>query len=157
MIVMMIKTTFEQRCHDLEVFKNEFGHCTVSRTYSVDSSLGDWCNKMRGAFKQTQQGQTPTRNLTQDQIERLEEIGFKWKLANKTTFEQRCHDLEVFKNEFGHCTVSRTYSVDSSLGDWCNKMRGAFKQTQQGQTPTRNLTQDQIERLEEIGFKWKLR
>jgi len=157
MIVMMIKTTFEQRCHDLEVFKNEFGHCTVSRTYSVDSSLGDWCNKMRGAFKQTQQGQTPTRNLTQDQIERLEEIGFKWKLANKTTFEQRCRDLELFKSEFGHCNVSCKYSANPSLGMWCNATRAAYKKIQQGNTPKKNLTQDQIERLEEIGFKWKLR
>ena len=92
---------------------------------------------------------------TPGQIERLEEIGFKWKVQE--TFEQRCHDLEAFKSEFGHCNVPVKYSVNPSLGSWCSTMRCTHKQIQQGQTPKMNLTQDQIERLEEIGFKWKLK
>jgi len=110
---------------------------------------------MRCAYNQIQQGQTPSRNLTQDQIERLEEIGFKWKL--RETFEQRCHDLEAFKSEFGHCNVSSKNSVNPSLGNWCSKMRCAYNHIQQGQTPKINFTQDQIERLEKIGLKWKLK
>jgi len=50
--------------------------------------------------------------LTQDQIERLEEIGFKWKI--RETFEQRCRDLEAFKRDFGHCHVSKE---KDSLGE----------------------------------------
>ena len=116
--------TFEQRCCNLEVFKSEFGHCNVPCKYSVNLSLGNWCGEMRCSYNQRQQGQTPKRNLTQDQIEHLEEIGFKWKLTDlKTTFEQRCRDLEVFKNEFGHCNSSRKYSVNPSLGIWCCMMR----------------------------------
>jgi len=54
-------------------------------------------------YNQLQQGQTSKNNLTKRQIERLEEIGFKWKGTDiETTFEQRCHDLEAFKSEFGH-------------------------------------------------------
>jgi len=110
---------------------------------------------MRYTYNQIQRGHTPERNLTEDQIERLEqEIGFKWNVA---TFEQRCHDLLAFKSEFGHCNVSRKYSADPSLGNWCNTIRSSYKKIQQGQTPRRNLTQDEIERLEEIGFKWTLR
>ena len=64
---------------------------------------------MRYTYKKIQQGQkTPKGNLTQDQIERLEEIGFKWDLANKTAFEQRCHGLKIFKSGFGHCNVAVT-------------------------------------------------
>ena len=95
------------------------------------------------------------RILTQGQIERLEEIGFKWKL--KETFEDHFRDLEIFKSEFGHCNIPQKYSVNPSLGNWCNTVRSAYNKIQQGQTPKINLTQDQIERLEEIGFKWKLR
>jgi len=145
---------FEQRCHDLEAFKSEFGHCNVGQKYSANPSLGNWCSKMRCAYNKIQQGQSPQSNLTQDQIERLEEIGFKWKLA---IFEQHCHDLEAFKSEFGHCNVPYKYSVNPSLGNWCCRMRYTYKQIQQGQTPKRKLTQDQIERLEEIGFKWNLK
>jgi len=113
---------------------------------------------MRCSYNQIQQGQTPSSNLTQDRIERLlEEIGFKWKLANvAVTFEQRCRDLEAFKNEIGHCNVPFKYSANPSLGNWCHERRCAYNKIQRGQTPRRNLTQGQIERLEEIGFKWKL-
>jgi len=147
--------TFEQRCRDLEAFKSEFGHCNVSRKYSANPSLGNWCSNIRCTYNQIQQGQTPKSNLTRDQIERLKEIGFKWNATE--TFEERCRDLEAFKSEFGHCNVSRRYSVNPSLGYWCNQIRYSYNQIQQGQTSSRNLTRDQIERLEEIGFKWKLK
>ena len=148
------RESFEGREKELIDFIDEFGHCNVPQRYSVDPSLGQWCNTMRSAYKKIQQGQKPKKNLTQDQIERLEEIGFKWKLANTTTFEQRCHDLEAYKNEFGHCNVPRQYSANPSLGTWCNTMRYAYNQIQQGQTPSSNLTPDQIARLEDAGFIW---
>jgi len=146
---------FEQHCHDLEAFKSEFGHCNVPSRYSVNPSLGYWCSRMRYSYNKIQQGQTPHINITQDQIERLEEIGMIWKLPE--IFEQRFYDLEAFKSEFGHCNVPSRYSVNPSLGYWCRWMRYSYNRIQQGQTPSTSLTQDQIERLEEIGFKWKLR
>jgi hypothetical protein len=132
------------------------GHCNVPCEYSVDPSLGKWCGVMRYeySYNKIQQGQTPTTNLTPDQIQRLDEIGFIWKFRDYgRTFEQRCHDLEAFKSEFRHCNVSRTYLADPSLGNWCSRMRGDYNEIQQGQAPRKNLTPDQIERLEEIGFK----
>ena len=70
---------------------------------------------MRCAYNKIQQGQTPERNLTKDQIARLEEIGFKWEIHE--TFVQRCHDLEAFKSEFGHCHLPYDYSANPSLGN----------------------------------------
>ena len=69
---------------------------------------------MRYTYNQIHQGQTPRINLTQDQIERLEQIGFTWKVQE--TFEQRCRDLEAFKSEFGHRNVPWKFSADPSLG-----------------------------------------
>jgi hypothetical protein len=129
-------------------------HCNVSRNYKAAPSLGRWCSNIRVAYKKIQQGQKCY--LSQDQIERLEEIGFKWNIKgkhNKETFEQHFNDLEAFIDEFGHCIVPSKYSADPALGIWCKTMRYDYNQIQ----PTKKLTQDQIERLEEIGFKWKLR
>jgi hypothetical protein len=109
---------------------------------------------MRCFYNKTQQGKAPDRNLTQDRIERLEEIGFKWNFMK--TFEQRCHGLVSFKSEFGHCDVPWKFLVNPSLWTWCNEMRCACNSIQQGQTPKSNLTKYQIECLEEIGFKWPL-
>jgi hypothetical protein len=152
---------FEGRCKQLIDFIDDFGHhCHVPCRYSVNPSLGYWCGKMRCAYNQIQQGKAPKFDLTPHQIARLEEIGFKWKVERNVAmslFEQRYHALEAFKSKFGRCNVSRKYSADPSLGGWRNAMRCAYKKIQQGQTPKRNLTQDEIERLEVIGFKWKLK
>ena len=37
--------------------------------------------------------------------------------------------------------------------NWCKNMRSYYNQIQRGQKSNINLTQDQIARLEEIGFK----
>ena len=125
--------SFEGRCKQLVDFVDKFGHCHVPYKYLVNPSLGRWCSTMRSAYNKIQQGQTPKINLTQVQIERLEEIGFKWEFAKKnTTFEQRCHDLEAFKSEFGHCIIPQKYSADPSLGNWCIAMRCSYKRIQQG-------------------------
>ena len=69
----------------------------------MNPSFGNWCGTMRRSYNQIQQGQAPKRNLTQDQIDRLEEVGFRWKVQKR--FEERFRDLEAFKNKFGHCNV----------------------------------------------------
>ena len=151
---LQVTLAFEQRCHDLEVFKSKFGHCNVPYKYSVNPSFGTWCSTMlRYTYNKIQQGQIPKSNLTQDHIERLGEIGFKWNA--RETFEQHCPDLEAFKSEFGHRKVPFRYSADPSLWRWCIDIRYYYNQIQQGKTPKSNLTQDQIEGLEEIGFRWK--
>jgi hypothetical protein len=147
--------SFEGRCKQLVDFIDDFGHCNVPYKCSADPSLGSWYIKTRYNYNQIQKGQTPNGNLTQDQIERLEEISFRWKA--KDAFEQRFHDLEAFKSEFGHCNVGCKYLADPSLGSWCIRIRYTYNHIQKGQTPKRTLTQDQIERLEEIGFKWKVK
>ena len=96
---------FKQRCHDLEAFKTKFGHCNIPQRYSVDPSLGHWCNQMRVAYNQIQQGNPMNCKLSQDRIVHLKEIGFKWKV-NDGKFEQRFRALEAFKTKFGHCNVS---------------------------------------------------
>jgi len=89
---------FEYNAKQLIDFIDEFGQCNVPCRYSVNPSFGNWCSRLRCSYNQIQQGQTPKNNFTQDQIERLEGIGFIWKITG--TFEQRCHDLEAFKIEF---------------------------------------------------------
>ena len=42
-------------------------------------------------------------NLSQDRLGRLGEIGFQWQVADFD--EERCRELVVIKEEFGHCIV----------------------------------------------------
>jgi len=146
---------FNKRCNQLLRFKEEFGHCNVPQRYADNPSMGKWCNGTRSAYKNTRKGIKATRNLSQDRIECLEEIGFQWQGVDYgEAFEKRCRELIAFKEEFGHCNVPVKYSGNPSLGRWCDNMRTAYKKIQKGMQATRNLSQDRIERLEEIGFQW---
>ena len=149
---------FEERCGQLLAFKDEVGHCNVPRRYSADPSLGHWCNTMKVTYNQMQKGKPTKVKLSQDRIECLEAIGFKWKYDGYAErFEKRCLDLEAFKRNVGHCNVPLRFLADLSLGIWCHNIRCAYVQIQQGKTPQCNLSQDRIERLEEIGFRWNAR
>ena len=60
------------------------------------------------------------------------------------------------KAKYGHCNISQ-YGEDASLGQWCNIVRGSYKKMQNNQKPRNKLSDEQIQRLNDAGFKWSLR
>lgn len=48
-----------------------------------------------------QEGETTDHSLTQDLIERLEKIRFRWQVLDRI-FDECCDDFEEFKSNFGH-------------------------------------------------------
>jgi len=97
-------------------------------------------------------------SISQDRVERLKEIGFKWIVIDYDEANvKRCFELEVFKNKFGHCNVPCKYSANPPLGSWCDNMRTAYNKIQKGERPRHNISRDRIERLERIGFKWLMK
>jgi hypothetical protein len=59
-----------------------------------------------------------------------------------------------FKAKYGHCDVSQP-GENASLGRWCNGLRVSYKKIQNNHMPTK-LSDEQIQRLNEAGFKWSL-
>ena len=84
---------FEERCVQLLAFKDEFGHCNVPQKFANNTTLGHWCGNMRAAYKKIQKGMKTKLNLSQDSIERLEEIGFQWGIDYDEAFERRWNRL----------------------------------------------------------------
>ena len=89
--------------------------------------------------------------LSDAQIQRLNDAGFKWYSA----FEKHFNDLVSFKAQYGHCDVSK-YGENASLGKWCSNLRGSYKKIQNNQEPNNKLSDEQIQRLNDAGFKWSL-
>jgi hypothetical protein len=147
---------FEARIEALLRFKDANGHCDVPANFKEERGLGHWCNNIRVAYKNLQVGKQGTYKLTQDQIARLEEIGFKWAVTQSfvNTFNERIAALIEFKKAHGHCDVP---AQKTALGRWCNQVRVSYKAKDggDGKKPY-HLTQDQIDRLDEIGFKWQV-
>ena len=145
--------SFEKRCSELLEFKKEFGHCNIPNNYPSNQSLGTWCKAMRTAYNKAQKGEKSNYKISEDRIERLENIGFRWQGA----FEKRCYELKAFKEEFGHCNVPSDYADSPYLGAWCKSMRTTYNKMQRGLKTDRNLNEERIEQLEKIGFKWEER
>jgi hypothetical protein len=151
--------SFDERFNDLMSFKAKYGHCDVSKR-GEDASLGQWCSQLRGSYKRIQKNQKPRAKLSDGQIQRLTDAGFKWSLlkANSTNlgFDEHFNDLMAFKAKYGHCNVPQQ-GADASLGQWCSQLRVSYKKIQNNQKPPRmKLSDEQIQRLNDAGFKWSL-
>jgi hypothetical protein len=149
-------SAFDERFNDLMAFKAKYGNCDVSHR-GEDASLGRWCTHVRGSYKKMQNNQTPNMKLSDAQIQRLNDAGFKWSLVRKvgSAFDEHFNDLMVFKAKYGNCDVPRC-GDDPSLGSWCSHLRGSYKKMQNHQKPKINLSDEQIQRLNDAGFKWSL-
>jgi len=97
-------TPFEERCNQLLLFKEEFGHCNVPRVYEGNPSLGRWCRSMRSAYSKLQKGTKVD--------------------APNALFYKRYQQLVAFKKEFGHCNVP--YKGYPSLGRWCRRIGAVY-------------------------------
>ena len=63
----------------------------------------------------------------------------------------------AFKAKYGHCNVPQQ-GADASLGQWCSQLRVSYKKIQNNQKPTKmKLSDEQIQRLNDVDFKWSLR
>ena len=148
---------FEERIKDLQKYKDEFGHCDVPGKYSDNRGLGNWCIRMRYSYKlKPKDGMPNPKRLCQDFIDRLEKMGFRWVVTvdYEKSFDDKIRDLEEFKKIYGHCHVPGKYAQNPSLGNWCNRMRYAYKRISQGEKTKSNLSEERMNRLEAMGFKW---
>ena len=61
---------------------------------------------MKVSSKKIQEGKTPKRPLSQDQIERFEALSFEW-VRKTTVFEERLAELAAFKAKHRHCNARK--------------------------------------------------
>jgi hypothetical protein len=151
---------FDKRFNYLMAFKAKYGHCDVSQR-GEDASLGRWCSVLRGSYKKMQNNQKPIMKLSDEQIQRLNDAGFTWSLPPNAPhrvgpgFDKRFNHLMAFKAKYGHCDVSQR-GEDASLGMWCTEVRVSYKKIQNNQKPRKKLSDEQIQSLNDAGFKWCL-
>ena len=116
------------------------GNCTVPITYktSTDFALGRWITSQRD--KQN--------SLSEYQKNRLNSLGFDWNPL-LTKWNNAFHELEVYHETNGNCMVLATYKTSTGfgLGTWVHNQRHKKDK----------LTLDRIQRLDALGFVWKIR
>ena len=122
----------------LKEFHKLEGHCRVNRD-NTDDNLGlcRWVSTQRQIYARGQ--------LTQDQVARLNSLGFNWEPRNEQ-WDEAFESLKKFFKREGHCHVPRGHTENGlKLGTWVGKQREKKDR----------LSPDRLKRLDSIGFAWK--
>jgi Helicase associated domain len=129
-----LHSLWEELFIELCEFKQKNGHCSVPKGH--EKTLSNWISVQRNMFKKNK--------LSNERIERLEELGFVWDPIS-TVWEEMFTKLCQFKQEHGHSNIFKNSSVVPGLSNWVSHQRALFKKG--ALSPTR------IQRLKDIGLK----
>jgi superfamily II DNA or RNA helicase len=137
---------FERGFRETVKYMEQTGDAKAQARYKTPEgyNLGFWQNKQRLLF---QRGRLPF-----DRIQKLEAIGFRWDTGNITPVRLEWdfwYDLTLkYKDEYGDCKAPRNYETSEGyrLGAWQSHQRGSYKKGK--------ISQDRIQKLEAIGFRW---
>jgi len=122
---------------ELLKFKQANGNCAVPDKWNKNRPLSTWVGNQRKKKAQ----------LTEEQVMRLDEIGFLW--APKDTFwNEMFEKLVAYNITHGHCNIPQEWEKDKKLGNWVFNLRRAKRNGW--------LDERQISKLERIGFLWEL-
>lgn len=116
------------------------GDCNVPQNYPENSTLGTWASRQRSLHKKGK--------LAAELFEQLDDIGFNWTPLDSLDqyWEKMFAELITFKKLHGHCNVPNKYKLNQSLGTWVDTQRSRHKKKQ--------ISLEQIDKLNSIGFNW---
>jgi len=129
----------------LQEYKKEYGHCRVPSKLKRWQDLYHWIRQQKkrryGSFEGLPQ-------LTESELEQLKEVGLTW---SGSAWEKNYLQLQKFKEENGHTRVPQTKEW-STLYKWLHNSKRR-KDGPYGDSP--QLTEEQVEKLSELGVDWK--
>ncbi len=127
-------------------YYREHGDLLVPADYKTADgyALGAWIRKLRTSYR------TNAKNLTREQIERLEAIGMFWGNRHAESWETNYRAAEKYYRTHGDLDLTSGYITEDglALGKWVVELR---RQRKQG---TASLTPERIARLDAIGMVW---
>jgi hypothetical protein len=144
----------QQWTEEFNRFKEYAKHKPIDIIKVIDEKteeLNRWVKRQRSFRRKN--------GLSLPQIEALNEIGFTWKYLaiagstktpktreSKATWEQMYEGISEFYKRQGHCNIPDNWGANPSLPLWVEDLKGLKHQSK--------LSQQQIDQLEAIGFKW---
>lgn len=124
-------------------YRKDHGHLDVPTTYKTEGGyrLGVWIVDQRN-----------NRNLPERRRKLLDDIGMIW--AKPDPWEMRYALAKAYYEEYGNLNVPTKYVAN---GVWLNKWLNEQRQIQLGKRGGKQLTSEQIEKLNAIGMCWESR
>jgi len=133
-------TFWEVMYEQLKFFKQNYGHTRVPNS-------GEW-KRLYLWLHRNKRGKTDGAYLSQQQIQRLDDLGIEWKTARYRSWDASFAKLEAFYGENGHSKVPS--KKDRQLYVWLDRQ----KQRGRGSS-TSELTKEQSEKLKSVGVSWE--
>ena len=148
-------------------YKEEHGHTNVPQS---EKPLGAWVNSQRIEHAKylrwieedgNEDTELPKTSMDSRRKKLLDDVDFVWD-AVAHTWITRYEELCDFRQEHGHCVVPRS---NGRLGAWVEKMRIEHKKyntllTEENPKNSKLktiLTQDRVQKLNDIDFVWNVR
>jgi len=168
---------WDKRYGELCDYQRIHGDTDVSMAYEKNKSLARWVASQRYIYRQSIKcnqkcdnlddvSNGNARSLTNDRIEKLKKIGFKFNILS-SSFDENVEALRQFKLEHGHLNIEGT-KENKRLLKWMQRQRWAFRNFMDGKAtaqrcPTSgnsninfgNISHERISVLEELGFDWR--
>ena len=115
-------------------------------------ALGNWISTQRQAY----QGQSGYK-ITEEQTKKLEQIGMIFEIRSEV-WNKKYNLAKIYYEHYGNLEIPQTFRTTNgidydekgiALGTWISTHRQAY----QGKSKSK-ITEEQIEKLEQIGHKW---
>ena len=125
------------------------GHSNISQHDKENERLGKWIKNQRYEYrKYHNKGLGPSR-LGRDRIDKLNEIGFQWRLRpERIPWDDRFKALVEYKEIHGHCRIAMSAG---DLGRWAKYQRDQYCLFMRGKKA--KINQEKVDRLIGIGFE----
>jgi hypothetical protein len=134
---------FEKGFRETLEYKKQFGNPNTPFYYKTPDgyALGKWQSHQRYNYLKGK--------LSQDRVNKLEEIGFVRNILDES-FEKGLSETVLYNKQFGKSNAPARHKTPDgfNLGTWQNTQKANYKKG--------ILSSDRINKLEGIGFKWKL-
>ena len=141
-----------ERYSELADYKAKYGHCHVPYSWSRNKPLSQWVKRQRHQYKLKTEGKHS--NLSDERESMLQDLGFVWD-SRAANWDERFHELVAFKQQFGHCRVTKTNPKYRPLAVWLKRQRQFSRQFLGGDRST-GMTADRMSRLIKLGVKLNL-
>lgn len=129
---------WDRRYEELRNFQQKNGNCLVRQ--QQNKPLWIWIKTQRKSYEMM-------KRLFPERIVLLDKIGFVWN-ENEADWKSKYQELIEYKNIRGDCNASITDKQYRQLGMWVCHQRSYYRQ--------KKLSQDRINKLNELGFEWEV-
>ena len=166
-----------ERYKDLVKYQQKYGHCCVPHKCTEYPELSVWVKRQRYQYKLKCKKQHST--LSNERQALLDGLNFVWD-SHTVAWEEKFHELCIYKQHHGNCDVPSNYEPNPALAVWVKCQRRQYKiynkegrfavvdddnskssdDQDGGRSGTINksaITKERIQKLDSIGFSWKLR